>query len=239
MSVAIEHIAPELVGLRIAQISDLHLGFFLRAGYAEYVVKLIQSEAPDLIVLTGDMVDGVAQDALVAPLGKLVAPLGVYFVTGNHEYYWGAGAWVETFRRLGIVPLMNEHRVLSWHQHPFVLGGVTDANAYRFGPPSSVKKAFHGAPQGLLRILLAHQPKTVIDACKESVHLQLSGHTHGGQIFPLNIALRCITRYIEGLYDHEGVSLYVNPGTGFGGPPFRFMVRSEITVLELAQRGVV
>lgn len=235
--VPIEGLHPDLVGLRIAQISDLHLGPILRRAWLEEVVSAVNQLRPDLIAVTGDLVDGHVADLRdeVGALRRLRAPHGVYFVTGNHEYYWDALAWVEEVRRLGLDVLVNEHRVVARGAARLVVAGVTD-----FSARTSVRrhasdpgKALAGAPEADLRLLLAHQPKSVLAARKLGVDLQLSGHTHGGQFFPWNLVVGFFHPLAKGLGRFDRTWLYVSCGTGTWGPPLRTGVPAEITELEL------
>jgi uncharacterized protein len=225
--------------LKIAQISDLHVGHTIDRKYVEDVVKKTRALSPDLIVLTGDFADGTVPDlqSEIAPLAELQARYGKYFITGNHEYYWGVDAWIEEHRRLGSRVLINEHVVLREGSDILVIAGVTDhtAGSMKAEHPSSAARAFEGAPLGALRILLAHQPVSHRQALKENVQLQLSGHTHGGQWFPAKLAVWLAQRNLAGLYKIEQMYLYVSRGTGYWGPPIRFLVPAEITLLTLTK----
>lgn len=224
-------------GFRIAQISDLHVGPIIGRAYVENVVAMTMGLKADLIALTGDFIDGTLHQLQddVAPLGNLSAPHGVFFVTGNHEYYWGAERWIEEFRALGATPLCNEHRVLRREGDAIVLAGITDLSAGRFDDSqmADVNKALVGAPEGVPKILLAHQPNAYEMASAAGVDLQLSGHTHAGQYFPFSLLIGLFQRYYKGLNRHEGLWIYVNRGTGFWGPPLRTTIPSEITLLTL------
>ena len=224
-------------GLRIVQISDLHVGPTIGRRYTEKVVRLTHSLRPDIVALTGDFVDG-TPDRLregVKPLAGLRAPLGVYFVPGNHEYYWGAVEWIEEFRKMEARPLLNEHVVIRKGGQELVLAGVTDhaAGGMVVGHASSPKKSLEGATASAVKILLAHQPASYAEASAAGFDLQLSGHTHGGQFFPWSIAVKLAQRYFKGLYRHEKMWVYVSRGTGYWGPPIRFGVPSEITAFTL------
>lgn len=223
-------------GFTIAQISDLHLGETLGAEASRQVVELTNAAKPDLIAMTGDMIDGRADTLApdVAPLANLRAPQGVYFITGNHEYYRGAAAWVEAFRKLGARVLINEHVVLRRGNDAIVLAGVTDyATGHMLpGHASDPAKAAQGAPEGLVKILLAHQPASYVEAKKAGYALQLSGHTHGGQYFPFTQIIRFFHRYYKGLNRDGDFQLYINTGTGYWGPPLKMTPR-EITLVTL------
>jgi hypothetical protein len=156
-------------------------------------------------------------------------------VTGNHEYYWGAEAWCAAVEALGLRVLLNRHVVLHHDEAPLVLAGVTDPTAARHVPAhaSDVDAALVGAPSGVLRLLLAHQPRSIYAAAAAGVDLQLSGHTHGGQFFPMNLLVHLVQPYVAGLALHERTWIYVSRGTGYWGPPNRLGSPSEVTLLRL------
>ena len=226
-----------LDGLRIVQISDLHVGANIGRDYVERVVQQTLALKPDLIVLTGDIVDGSLdhhQDDL-APLKKLTAPLGIHYVTGNHEYFWGAEKIQNYFRSIGFQVLNNEHRALNHKTSTLVIVGVPDIMSARIGTGGpDPHRAIQGAPPSDFTIFLTHQPNTVSLAEKIPIDLQLSGHTHGGQFFPVHWLVGLFNRYSKGLHRHNGKFwVYVNQGTGFWGPPNRLGVRAELSLLTL------
>lgn len=240
VDVPVKNLPPDLEGFKIAQVSDLHVGPTIGKGYAADVARITNSLAPDVIALTGDMCDGLVESLKdsMAPLSTLTAKHGIFYCTGNHEYYWGANEWVKHFEGMGFTPLLNAHRVLTIGSAQLVVGGVTDLQGGRFSPDhaSDPAKAFAGAPQGgnAVRILLAHQPGSFQAAEPHGVALQLSGHTHAGQFFPWTLAVRLVHRYWVGLNRHSDTfHVYVNRGTGYWGPPIRFLVPAEITLLRL------
>lgn len=224
----------KLNGLKAIQISDVHLGPTLKSDFAEMLVERINNTQPDIIFVTGDLIDGYVDSIAkeVLPLKNLKAPLGVYYVTGNHEYYWNASEWIEFVSSLGIKVLNNESVKLNFQGEDLYICGVTDLYSKKYDPSNApnYQKAILNAEQDKYKILLAHQPKAVFEASKHPFHLQLSGHTHGGQGFPWNFIVYLVQPYVKGLYQHEHLKLYVNAGTGFWGPPNRFMVDSEITL---------
>jgi predicted MPP superfamily phosphohydrolase len=235
--VPVERLAPGLAGLRIVQISDLHIGARLGTDFLRRVVDRVNALEPDVVAITGDLVDGPVDTMglLLAPLRDLAAPHGVYFVTGNHEYYWGGQESVDLVEGLGLTVLHNEHRVVSRSGDSLVIGGVPDLHGGRFLADHETRTdlAFVGAPEGAPRILLAHQPKMVIGAAKEGVSLLLSGHTHGGQIFPFHLFVRLQQPVVRGLRKLLGVWVYAHRGTGFWGPPMRLFSTPEIAEITL------
>jgi predicted MPP superfamily phosphohydrolase len=229
---------PKAMGkFTVAQISDLHVAALLRRPYVEKVVQQTMALKPQLIVLTGDLIDGspteLADD--VAPLGELKAPYGVYGITGNHEYYSGADIWMAAFAKLGIKPLRNARASIGDSAASFDLAGINDPAGVAFvadGGPDLAKALAGRDPQREL-VLLAHQPKLVDEAVAQGVGLMLSGHTHGGQIFPFGALVRLAQPYLAGLYRRGATQIYVNRGTGYWGPPLRLGVPAEITLLTL------
>jgi predicted MPP superfamily phosphohydrolase len=217
-----------LDGFRIAQISDLHIGPLLGRRYAQKVVRMVNALSADAIALTGDFVDGRPEELResVQPLAELRAKHGVFFITGNHEYYSGVDAWIREFRLLGARPLLNEHVLLRNDGAELVIAGITD-----FLPDYA--SAVAGAPAGAVKLLLAHHPEGLDQASAAGFDLQLSGHTHGGQFFPFSVLVRLRHRYYKGLYRVGKLWLYVSRGTGYWGPPLRFGVPSEITLITL------
>lgn len=230
-------------GFRIVQISDLHVGPTIKAPFVEEVVATVNDLNPDIIVLTGDLVDGsvgyLAAD--VQPLSQLKARQGKYFVTGNHEYYSGVLSWLKKFEALGIDPLLNEHRQLTKHSSNLIIGGVTDIkagqmiSAHKSSPSISLDKAPEFGP----KILLAHQPISVYEASKAGYDLQISGHTHGGQYFPYSSLIGLVQPFVAGLYKHDKTWLYVNRGTGYWGPPMRLGSPAEITEITLTNKAII
>ncbi|MEF2231692.1 MAG: metallophosphoesterase [Pseudodesulfovibrio sp.] len=223
-----------LDGFTIAQISDTHIGITLGRDWAQKVVDEVNRLSPDMIVHTGDMVDGsvAALQGAVQPFADLRAPHGVWFCTGNHEYYSGVIPWLAKVRQLGMTPLVNEHRLVDTGRGRILMAGVTDYDAARILPAhaSSPEAAMANAPEHDVSILLAHRPRSVFEASRTGVDVQLSGHTHGGQYFPYTLAIHLFQPYVRGLYRHEGTQLYVNQGTGYWGPPMRLGTVPEITL---------
>ena len=223
--------------MTIAQISDLHVGPTIKEGYVEGVVEKVNRLNPDIIAVTGDLVDGSVEYLAkhVEPLKDLHGKIGKYFVTGNHEYYSGVDQWLDKTDQLGLTNLIDSHEVITKGNGTITLGGVTDFRSSSIKPEhkSDAVKAFTGAPIDKPKILLAHQPWSIFNAHKAGTDLQLSGHTHGGQFWPFVYAVRMANPYTPGLHDHDGTWIYVNRGTGYWGPPLRLGVESEITLVTL------
>lgn len=238
VEVPIADLPAALHGFTIAQISDLHVGTTIRSGYVHAVVERVNRLGADMVAVTGDLVDGsVAELARhVAPLGRLASRHGTFFVTGNHEYYSGAPAWVAELRRLDMRVLLNEHVVLDHDGGTLVVAGVTDHGAHHFDPQqrSDPSAALAGSPpDAAMRLLLAHQPRAASEAAAAGFDLQLSGHTHGGQFWPWNLFVRFQQPFTAGLHRLHDLWIYTSRGTGYWGPPKRFGAPSEITRLRL------
>jgi predicted MPP superfamily phosphohydrolase len=237
VEVTLKRLPKALDGFTIAQISDLHVASLLRRDYVERVVALTLELKPSLIAVTGDLVDGTVKDLRphVAPLGGLKAPHGCFFVTGNHEYYSGVEAWLDEVRLLGMQPLRNERVTIGEADASFDLAGVDDWTAEHFGlgHGADLPRALLGRDESRALVLLAHQPRAVHEAAQLGVDLVLSGHTHGGQIFPFGALVRLVQPFVRGLHRLGDTQIYVNRGTGFWGPPMRLGSAPEITLLTL------
>jgi uncharacterized protein len=235
--VAIERLTKAKSGYRIVQITDVHVGPTIGLDFIEAVVARVNSLAPDLIAITGDLVDGSVEDlaAHVAPLAKLRAKDGVFFVTGNHEYYSGADAWIAHLgSALGVRVLRNEH-VRIGGEDGFDLAGIDDASAHGDGHGPDLRKALSGRDDARACVLLAHQPRGIDLADELGVDLQLSGHTHGGQMVPWNFLVRLQQPFVAGLHKLARAQIYVSRGTGYWGPPMRVGAPAEITEIELVK----
>ena len=237
VDVPLAQLPPELDGFTIVQLSDIHVGPTIKSDYVQAIVDRVNGLDADLVAITGDLVDG-SVDHLhphTAPLGGLRSRQGSYFVTGNHEYYSGATAWVREFERIGLRGLHNRHVVLSHRGARLVLAGVTDysAGAFAADQASDPVAALAGSPADVPRILLAHQPRSAPAAEAAGFDLQLSGHTHGGQFWPWNFFVPLQQPFTAGLHRLGRLLVYTSRGTGYWGPPKRFGAPSEITVLRL------
>jgi len=219
-------------GFRIAVVSDIHLGPILGRGFAQKVVDTINATQPDLIAVVGDLVDGSAKNLgpAAAPLAQLRARHGAFFVTGNHEYFSGAEQWLEEVRRLGIHTLENARTELPG----FDLAGVNDLQGESEGQGPDFGKALGDRDTTRACVLLAHQPVQIHEAVKHGVDLQLSGHTHGGQLWPGNFIAAAANPTVAGLERYGDTELYVSRGAGAWGPPTRVGAPSDITVVRLA-----
>lgn len=226
-------------GTRVALITDTHYGPLDRARWSERVCAKVNSLEADLVCHTGDIADGTAERrrAQAVPLGTVQATRARVYVTGNHEYYSEAQGWVDLMDELGWEPLRNRHLLLERGGDTLVVAGVDDVTAESSGLAghrAHLAGALDGADPDLPVLLLAHQPKFVDRAAAGGVDLQLSGHTHGGQIWPFHHLVRIDQPALAGLTRHGARTLlYTSRGTGFWGPPFRVFAPSEITLLVL------
>lgn len=239
LNIPIAHLPESFEGFRIVQITDIHAGLTVKRDWIETIARQVEELKPDLLAFTGDLADGSVPHLRdeVAPLADLRAPYGKFFVTGNHEYYSGAEPWVEEVDRMGYRVLLNEHDLISKNGSSILLAGVTDYSGGTFLPHhrSDPVKAVEGAPAGTVKILMAHQPRTVFAAAPLGFDFILTGHTHGGQFFPWNLVATIGQPYIKGLHNRDGAWVYVSKGTGYWGPPVRLGARSEITVFTLTR----
>ncbi len=226
-----------LDGFRIAQISDVHIGPILDRRFAAEVTARVNALEPDLVAVTGDLVDGSVRKLAdeVEPFGALRGRHGVFFVTGNHDHYSGANAWVRRLGDLGLRVLRNERVAIDTDAGGFDLAGVDD---HRGNPlvgegGEDLPRALAGRDPERPLVLLAHDPSTFLRSSAEGVDLQLSGHTHGGQIWPFMALVRLVIPFVAGSYRRGGSALYVSRGTGFWGPPMRLRAPAEITEIVL------
>ncbi|WOD16182.1 metallophosphoesterase [Paraburkholderia kirstenboschensis] len=238
IEVPIDDLPAALDGFTIVQISDIHVGPTIKRRYVDAIVDAVNHLKPDLIAVTGDVVDGTVPQLThhTQPLSRLSARHGAFLVTGNHEYYAGANAWIDEFRRLGLNVLLNEHVIVEHDGARAVIAGVTDYSAGHHDPlhRSDPMAAIAGAPGDvLIKVLLAHQPRSAEAAAAAGFTLQLSGHTHGGQFFPWNFFVRIQQPFTAGLARLNGLWVYTSRGTGYWGPPKRLGAPSEITRVRL------
>lgn len=234
VELAIRDLPPALEGFRMVQLSDLHISRLMHEGWVREVVERSNALRPDLVVITGDLIDGSprARARDVKPLADLAARHGVIASLGNHEYYFGAERWTRVFEGLGMRVLVNRHAMLEHEGARLTVAGVTDRVAPRFdmeGPDTA--RAVLGATPGAPVILLSHQPIGVADNAGAGIDVQLSGHTHGGMIRGVDqVVKRANGEYVSGAYRIGGMQLYVSNGTGlWNGFPIRLGVPAEIT----------
>ncbi|MEZ4468842.1 MAG: metallophosphoesterase, partial [bacterium] len=240
VQIPLKDLPEALQGFKIAQISDLHVGPTIRADRMQQVADAVNAEAPDLIAVTGDLVDGPVPTLApwVAPLGTMRARHGTFFITGNHEYYSGAELWcAHCDEALGWRVLINAHTLVEHDGARLLVAGVPDAHGGRFldHHRPDLPASLAGAPAADVRVLLAHRPDPAPEAEALGFDLQLSGHTHGGQFFPITVFIRLAQRFVVGLHRVGRMWLYVNPGTTWWGPPIRLGATQEITILELVR----
>ncbi len=237
VEVRLQRLPRALSGYRIAVLSDLHLGPTLGAKFVARVIELTRRQKPDLVAITGDLVDGSVRrlGSVVRPLADLSARDGVFFVTGNHEYYSGVDAWVAFLKSIGIEVLMNS-RVAIRGRQGFDLAGVPDFRAAVFRPGMGPKprEAVSGRDPDRELVMLAHQPVQIRANAAVQPGLQISGHTHGGQIWPWGYMVRLTQPYLSGLHRYDAhCQVFVTRGAGYWGPPIRFLAPAEIPCLVL------
>lgn len=233
VTVPLARLDPAAHGFRIALISDIHLNVLVGRSRTRQLVDLLNGTGPDLVAVAGDLVedaDVADQGRAAEPLADLRATHGAFFVTGNHEHYSGAAQWVRFVRKLGLRTLWNERVALPG----FDLAGVNDASGAEHGEGPDYEAALGGRDRDRAVVLLAHQPAQVHEAARYGVDLQLSGHTHGGQMWPFTLVAGLANPDVAGLSRHRDTLLYVTRGTGFWGPPVRLGAAPDITVVELA-----
>lgn len=232
-----KNLHSDLKGFKIVQISDVHIGPTIKEKFLRRVVAKINVQTPDVVVITGDLVDGPAAILKhhLKPLADIKSKYGTFYVTGNHEYYSGVLSWLPEIEALGIRVLLNENQIINIGSAKLLMAGVTDLTAGSMikSHQTNPKRAMLGGENSDYKILLAHQPNSVYEANKIGFDLQISGHTHGGQFFPGNILIYFAQKFVAGLHDYKGTKIYVSRGTGYWGPPFRLGAPSEISVLEL------
>jgi predicted MPP superfamily phosphohydrolase len=237
--IPLRRVGRGLDGLRVALISDVHLGPLLGRAHTERLVRVINGLDADLIAITGDLADGSVTDLgrAAEPLRDLRSRHGTFFVTGNHEYYTGdLDNWLGALRGWGVRPLLNEHVEIVHGAGALDLAGITDPTGDAFGAPPGVATATDGRDPSRPTILLAHQPVMVYDARDNGVDLQLSGHTHGGQMCPFDRVVALDQPVVAGRGTFGETELFVTRGAGFWGPPVRVAAPPEISLIELRAR---
>jgi len=241
MAVPLARLPRELSGFRIVHLTDLHIGPILQDRFVETVVEETNASRPDLIVVTGDLVDGPVErlGSVIDPLARLRARCGIAFVTGNHEYYSGAESWVEFLKSRGIHVLVNQRIAVGDRGGggaSFDVAGVPDHHAGRFlrDHEPDLERALDGRDPERELLFLAHQPCQLALARGRGVGLQLSGHTHGGQMWPFRALVAMTQPFVTGLHrTEEGSAIWVSRGAGFWGPPMRVLEPAEIATIVL------
>lgn len=236
--VALKKLPAGFSGLRLVQLTDIHVGSLIGGDFVRQIVDTTNRLNPDVVAITGDLMDGSVEDLgrHMQAFRDLKTRHGVFFVTGNHEYYSGVDAWVEFLPTVGMRVLRNEHVTLDHDGVAIDLAGVDDpTGAQRAGHTHAedVRRALAGRDPSRACVLLAHQPRSISEAVKHGVDLQLSGHTHGGQIVPFNYAVLLVQPFLTGLHRRGDTQVYVSAGTGFWGPPMRVGTESEITQIDI------
>jgi predicted MPP superfamily phosphohydrolase len=241
VNLPIEGLAEELHGFRIVQISDLHVGLTIRGPYVRRVVEMTKALSPDLIAITGDIVDGSVAHVgrHLQALAELPGMAPSFCVLGNHEYYSGAAEWVGHFQAMGLPVLMNSHAIVRKGTARMMVAGVTDPASRMYDPRQTPRVDLAvGSEAADFRLLLAHNPKLASAGAKAGFDLQLSGHTHAGQFFPWTLAVRLVhAPHVAGLSREGSMWVYVSAGTGTWGPPVRFGTKPELTILRLIRRA--
>ncbi len=241
VTVPLEDLPAGLEGLRIAQLSDVHVGPTVRKRTVARLVEEVNRLDVDLVVITGDLIEGHISHIWddVSPILELKSRYGTYYCTGNHEYYWDGPGWCEALSEHGVKVLNNDHALIEHQGATLLVAGCTDITAHRFVADhrSDPKGTLEKAPAHDVSVLLAHQPGSIHDAAEAGYDLQLSGHTHGGQFLPGSLVIDLFHPYSVGLHREEKTWIYVSRGTGYWGPPMRLKAPSEITVVELVAGG--
>ncbi len=237
IEIPIRGLPKEMDGFTLAHLSDLHLDLVHGAAWLQSVVEKTNRLNPDLIAITGDLAEGSVRQFAeeVEPLRGLTAPQGVFFVTGNHEYFHDLEGWLRRLAEMGIRVLRNERVPIGTGEPAFDLAGVDDHDGARIAPGHGpdLESALAGRKQGRPVVLLAHQPRIIQEASEAGVDLVLSGHTHGGQIWPFSYLVYLQQPYVRGLKRRGDTYLYLSSGTGFWGPPMRLGTTAEIALITL------
>ncbi len=240
VNVPIPGLPEEFYQLKMIQLSDVHVGQNIGKKFLEKIVRVIENEKPDILFLTGDLIDGYVDHlrAEFEPFKRLNPSLGIYYIPGNHEYYWEFENWMNFFKNeMNYNVLLNSSIDLKIGNYKLKIAGVHDLHAHRINANYMIQPdlALEG-DEVLLKILLAHQPNSIFKLKRNRADLILSGHTHAGQFFPANLLIYLFQKFVKGLYRFKDSWIYVNQGTGFWGPPNRLGTTSEITLLRFSKR---
>ncbi|TDV53552.1 metallophosphoesterase [Actinophytocola oryzae] len=238
VDVTLPKLGADLDGTTVVVLADTHFGPINRVRWSTRTAAAVNALKPDVVCHAGDIADGTvdARRAQAAPLGTISAGMARVYVTGNHEYFGEAQEWLDHMSELGWESLHNRHVVVSRGDARLVLAGIDDHTAKSSGLPGHGAKldlALSGAPADAPVLLVAHQPRQVVHAANAGVELQVSGHTHGGQIWPFHFLVRVDQPTVHGLTRHGATQLYTSRGAGFWGPPLRVFAPSEISLLTL------
>jgi predicted MPP superfamily phosphohydrolase len=237
VKIPITDLPETLKGLRMAQISDLHVSSMITNEFVEKVSNKVKEIDPDFLFFTGDAADGSVKSfgKYLTSLSDIKPKYGKFFVTGNHEYYSDMNGWLRLIENLGFKILINESQNVIINGATVMITGIPDRSGKYFSDfhKTDMEKAVGNMQKPDLKILLAHQPKDVEHATKYNFHLQLSGHTHGGQYFPFSLLVQLAHPFIKGLHKRENTWIYINQGTGYWGPPMRIGTEPEITEITL------
>ncbi len=222
-------------GTRLAVVSDIHLGPLTGPEHMSRIVSMINSVDADVVCIVGDLVDGTVEELgrFAEPMRDIRSRQGAYFVTGNHEYYSGFQQWVDEVARLGVRPLRNERLEIRTRGGVFDLAGVNDVGGAEFADAPDFERALGDRDTSRPVVLMAHQPVMARDAARYGVDLQVSGHTHGGQMVPFNLLVKLEQPVVSGYGEVDGVPVYVTNGAGFWGPPVRVGAPPQVTLVEL------
>ncbi len=235
VEIKLDRLPLEFDGFKIVQMTDIHVGPTIGKEFVEMLVEKCNAQNPDLVAITGDLVDGSVKHLSkhTEPFSKLEARYGTVFVTGNHEYYSGADEWIDELKRIGIPTLRNDSMRIERAGVSFLVVGVTDYRAGHYGDAPDLPLALEKRRAGEEVVLLAHQPRAFAEAADHDVGLQLSGHTHGGQFWPWNWVIHLIEPVVAGWARKNRTQIYVSSGTGYWGPPMRLGTEAEVTVVTL------
>ena len=225
--------SPSLHGLKILQLSDLHLHKKVKLSYLESLVQQINAIKPDVVVFTGDIIQTSAENLQehLAIFKDIDAP--TYYVTGNHDIFYGSIALREILEKHNVICLDNAMVKLEIHGNLFQLVGISDRYSFSKGIKRPIKSLYASLDKDIFTILLAHQPKDISYIKDTRIDIQLSGHTHAGQVFPFNLLVKLVQPYFKGLYTHNKTLLYVTSGLGYWGVGFRYKAASEIPVFRI------